>query len=529
MGAYIVVRRIVFVSGGITHASFGGIGLGIYLGINPILSAAGAAILAAFSIGKLSRTEGIREDSAIASIWALGMALGVLFMTLTPGYATSLPAYLFGNILLVTTGDLIALALLAVLLIALFSVGYRQILYTAFDRDFARVRGMNVGLWERGLLILVAVSLVLTIRSVGIMLLLSLLTLPQTTIGLFTADFRKIICGSIVLCLIANVGGLLLSYYLISVPRCADHPPALPLPCPRQMSQRHHTTQSPARPRLSPRALGSLLLLLALLGACSRRVNTASSRTWQAFVTRYNVLYNAREAYQTTYQTALDGTTDDYTLRLPIDPVLARATIPGAAPRFSRTIEKATKAIEEHSISRKPARPAHWRQDPRAVRMQEKTEYNPALAEAWLLIARSQLYGGDLPAAHTTLTDILRRYATEPEVGDVARLYLCRLYTLRGELFDAEEELQHATRREGEVLRQAPLLYHTAAGRTCPCSWRRLHRPHAPHHPCSLGEERPTACPPFLPHRADPRGSGRARGRKGGFCPCGAHKPPTRP
>ena len=229
------------------------------------------------------------------------------------------------------------------------------------------------------------------------------------------------------------------------------------------MSQRHHTTQSPARPRLSPRALGSLLLLLALLGACSRRVNTASSRTWQAFVTRYNVLYNAREAYQTTYQTALDGTTDDYTLRLPIDPVLARATTPGAAPRFSRTIEKATKAIEEHSISRKPTRPAHWRQDPRAVRMQEKTEYNPALAEAWLLIARSQLYGGDLPAAHTTLTDILRRYATEPEVGDVARLYLCRLYTLRGELFDAEEELQHATRREGEVLRHTPLLYHTAA------------------------------------------------------------------
>lgn len=218
VGAYIVVRRIVFVSGGITHASFGGIGLGIYLGINPILSAAGAAILAAFSIGKLSRTEGIREDSAIASIWALGMALGVLFMTLTPGYATSLPAYLFGNILLVTTGDLIALGVLSLLLVGLFVLRYREILYTAFDRDFARVRGLSVGLWERGLLLLVAVSLVLTIRSVGIMLLLSLLTLPQTTMGLFTADFRKIIVGSIALCLIANVGGLLLSYYLISVP-----------------------------------------------------------------------------------------------------------------------------------------------------------------------------------------------------------------------------------------------------------------------------------------------------------------------
>lgn len=146
------------------------------------------------------------------------MALGVLFMTLTPGYATSLPAYLFGNILLVTTGDLIALGVLSLLLVGLFVLRYREILYTAFDRDFARVRGISVGLWERGLLLLVAVSLVLTIRSVGIMLLLSLLTLPQTTMGLFTADFRKIIVGSIVLCLIANVGGLLLSYYLISVP-----------------------------------------------------------------------------------------------------------------------------------------------------------------------------------------------------------------------------------------------------------------------------------------------------------------------
>lgn len=218
VGAYIVVRRIVFVSGGITHASFGGIGLGLYLGINPILSAAGAAVLAAFSIGRLSRSEGIREDSAIASVWALGMALGVLFMTLTPGYATSLPSYLFGNILLVTSGDLIALGALALVLVLLFVLGYRRILYIAFDADFARVRGLRVELWERVLLLLVAVSLVLTIRSVGIMLLLSLLTLPQTTVGLFTSDFRQIIFGSIILSALANVGGLLLSYYVLSVP-----------------------------------------------------------------------------------------------------------------------------------------------------------------------------------------------------------------------------------------------------------------------------------------------------------------------
>ena len=211
VGSYIVVRRIVFVSGGITHASFGGIGLGLYLGINPILSAA-------FSIGKLSRTEGVREDSAIAGIWALGMALGVLFMTLTPGYTTSLPAYLFGNILLVTTSDLMALGVLALVLSALFILCYRPILYISFDRDFAQVRGLRVNFWERLLLVLVAVSLVLTIRSVGIMLLLSLLTLPQTIVGLFTSDFRKILVSSILLSLVANVGGLLLSYYWISVP-----------------------------------------------------------------------------------------------------------------------------------------------------------------------------------------------------------------------------------------------------------------------------------------------------------------------
>ena len=146
-----------------------------------------------------------------------GYGTGV-FMTLTPGYATSLPSYLFGNILLVTSGDLIALGALALVLVLLFVLGYRRILYIAFDADFARVRGLRVELWERVLLLLVAVSLVLTIRSVGIMLLLSLLTLPQTTVGLFTSDFRQIIFGSIILSALANVGGLLLSYYVLSVP-----------------------------------------------------------------------------------------------------------------------------------------------------------------------------------------------------------------------------------------------------------------------------------------------------------------------
>ena len=230
------------------------------------------------------------------------------------------------------------------------------------------------------------------------------------------------------------------------------------------MSQLHPTTQGSGRARLRAGAL-ALPFLILLFGACSRRLNTPSSRTWQAFLTQYNVLYNAREAYETTYQTAFESVSEDYALRLPIDPLLPSTS--GASPtsslRFTRTLEKARKAIEEHSITRKPPRPPHWRSDPKAVRLQEKTEYNPALSKAWLLIARSQLYGSDLTAAHTTLLDLLRRYATEPQVRDVARLYLARLYTLRGQLFEAEEELTHVRRDRGEVLRHEPRLYHTAA------------------------------------------------------------------
>ena len=231
------------------------------------------------------------------------------------------------------------------------------------------------------------------------------------------------------------------------------------------MSQYPTTTQGQGRTWLRASALALPFLILFLFGACSRQLNTPSSRMWQAFLTQYNVLYNAREAYETTYQTAFEAVSEDYALRLPIDPLLPSSS---GAPttsslRFTRTIEKARKAIEEHSITRKPPRPPHWRSDPKAVHLQEKSEYNPALSEAWLLIARSQLYGGDLTAAHTTLLDLLRRYATEPQVRDVARLYLARLYTLRGQLFEAEEELTHLRRGSSKVLRHEPRLYHTAA------------------------------------------------------------------
>lgn len=214
VGSYIVVRRLVFISGGITHASFGGLGLGFYMGINPVWSALFFSVLSAFGVEWASRTQAVREDSAIAAIWSLGMALGIIFIFMTPGYTPNLSAYLFGNILTITMSDIQAIALLAAALTLFFALFLKSILYVAFDRDFAQTQGLPVRWIEYTMMFFIAVTIVLSIRLVGIMLLMSLLTLPQITANLFTDDFRKMIAGSIVIGFAGCVIGLTLSYYL---------------------------------------------------------------------------------------------------------------------------------------------------------------------------------------------------------------------------------------------------------------------------------------------------------------------------
>lgn len=214
VGTYIVSRRLVFISGGITHASFGGLGLGFYLGMNPIVMAMVFAVLSSFCVEWASRTQNIREDSAIAGVWSLGMALGVIFIFLTPGYAPNLSAYLFGNILTITTADILWILGLVVVLAIVFSLFLREIVFVAFDRDFALTRGLPVRWIEYAMMCFVAITIVLSIRLVGIMLLMSLLTLPQITMNLFTSDFKKIIWGSIGIGFLGCVCGLLLSYFL---------------------------------------------------------------------------------------------------------------------------------------------------------------------------------------------------------------------------------------------------------------------------------------------------------------------------
>ncbi len=213
-GTYIVSRRIVFIGGGITHASFGGIGLAFLLGFNPLLGAALFAVLTAYGIQFFSDRVHIREDSSIAIWWSLGMALGVIFVFLTPGYTPNLMSYLFGNILTVRTSELWAMLLLLILLCAFFARWYREILYIAFDEEFARASGIPVRFFNYSLMTLIALVMVMNIRAVGIILILSLMTVPQATANLFTRDFRKMMLLSVVFAFCGTFTGLILSYFL---------------------------------------------------------------------------------------------------------------------------------------------------------------------------------------------------------------------------------------------------------------------------------------------------------------------------
>ena len=214
IGTYIVTRRFVFISGGLTHASFGGIGLGLYSGFSPILSAAVFSVLSAFGVEWLSKRKDMREDSAIAVFWTFGMAIGVIFTFLSPGFAPDLSAYLFGNILTIDRTDIVLLGILSLMLIIFFICFLRPIISIAFDRDFARSQGIPVRLFEYILMAFIALTIVFCLRMVGIVLVISLLTIPQMTANIFSHRFDRIIWLSIAIGYVSCLGGLVLSYYL---------------------------------------------------------------------------------------------------------------------------------------------------------------------------------------------------------------------------------------------------------------------------------------------------------------------------
>ncbi len=212
-GSYIVSRRMVFLSGGITHASFGGIGIGYFFGFNPVVGAAIFGILSALGVEYLSVKQKIREDSAIGILWAFGMAVGIIFIYLTPGYSPNLMSYLFGSILTVTNADIIALGIMSVVLIIYFSAFYRTILYISFDESFARTYSPYVNIFKYVTTALVALTIVLNIRMAGIVLVLSLLTIPPNIAMIFTKVYSRIILWSVISGFIGTAAGYTISFF----------------------------------------------------------------------------------------------------------------------------------------------------------------------------------------------------------------------------------------------------------------------------------------------------------------------------
>ncbi len=216
VGTFVVVKRLVFIAGGISHAAFAGLGICFYLGVNPLIGAVVVALLAAAVLAWLGEGgSGRSQDAYIGILWAAGMAVGIVFIHMTPGYAPDLMVYLFGDILTVTRSDVYLLAALVVLVLITMSLLYKELVAVAFDETFSRVQGIPVRLLTLLLLVLVALSVIMLIQVVGIVLLIALFTLPPViTLMLALRSFTIVLVVAVAIAMLMTTGGLAGSYWL---------------------------------------------------------------------------------------------------------------------------------------------------------------------------------------------------------------------------------------------------------------------------------------------------------------------------
>ncbi|MDY6875611.1 MAG: metal ABC transporter permease [Chloroflexota bacterium] len=214
IGVYIVVNRLVFISGGIAHAAYGGIGLGYFLGGNPVWGAILFSLAAALGMGVVQRKTRQRADTIIGVMWAVGMAVGIVFVDLTGGYVVDLMSYLFGSILTVPRSDLVIMVLLDIVIIVLVVVFYKELLAVSFDETFATVENVPVDMIYIVLLCLIAMTVVMLMRVVGLIMVIALLTMPAAISEQFTSSLKKMMVISIVLGIVFTMTGLWLSYAL---------------------------------------------------------------------------------------------------------------------------------------------------------------------------------------------------------------------------------------------------------------------------------------------------------------------------
>ncbi len=212
IGPFVVVKRLAFIGGGISHAAFGGLGLCFFLGLNPIWGAIGVSLLFAILLG-LVDTEKVRsQDALIGVLWAAGVAVGIVFIAKTPGYAPNLMTYLFGNILLVTRTDVWITFGLSTAVLATVALFYKGLVAVAFDEVFARVQGAPVRFLRTLLLVLMALTVVILIQVVGIILVIALLTIPPVIALMLCRDLKWVILTSVGLGVAMTLAGLWISY-----------------------------------------------------------------------------------------------------------------------------------------------------------------------------------------------------------------------------------------------------------------------------------------------------------------------------
>lgn len=221
VGTFVVVRRISFISGSISHSVLAGIGLFLWLertqgffALSPLWGALAAAIASALFIAKAERTFKQREDSVIATVWAAGMALGIVLIAKTPGYTTELSNVLIGNILWVSHQDVVMLASLAVVSMVFIGMKFQQLKLLVFDAEEARLQGINVNRLYSQLLVLIAITVVALTQVVGIVLVMTMLTLPQLLAGLFCQRLSWMVFWSIVISMACTTAGLGIAYFL---------------------------------------------------------------------------------------------------------------------------------------------------------------------------------------------------------------------------------------------------------------------------------------------------------------------------
>ncbi len=212
MGTVVVVNRIVFLSGGIAHAAYGGIGLSFYFNIPVVLGTCLFSIAAGLLMASVTSGKKHRSDAAIGVIWAVGMAVGIILIDLAPGYNVDLMSYLFGSILTVPQSDLILMLFLGAFLVIFVAYFYKDLLALSYDEEFARIRGIPVKALYFFQICLIAVAIVMIIQVVGLILVIALLTIPPFIVERYTKSVFQMMIGSTVLCFIFTTLGLWASY-----------------------------------------------------------------------------------------------------------------------------------------------------------------------------------------------------------------------------------------------------------------------------------------------------------------------------